>query len=305
MKIRSDLHVPEPFAARMDELATICDGLVVACHEVARGSAEHPDPGSQIALESSVFRADHENAPNNLEYAPAQAATSFAESIRLQLAAISALLRSREVVGSLWPLVRAQLETAGRVSWLLEPTIAQPAGEVRVARYFLEVVSSLQRQRFTTGKYDRSAEKYFKTQRDATIETAQEVFPELAFDLSGPDVIPAWTLNGEPMIGLGAGAALFGSHYLTGPSKALYDILSDYSHPSLVSIELQSRVVDDGEVSSSPRAVTVDEVEHQVRWACIILYKTCQIICAYLGLNSAALEQWADLVPKSWFDEAL
>lgn len=301
--IRSDLHVPDEFAARMDEFADICDGLIVACRDVASGSGDLPDPASQIAQESEIFRSAHTDAPANIEYGPAQGATTYADSIRLQLASISALLRAREVVGSLWPLVRAELETAGRVAWLLEPTVEQPAGEVRVARYYLETISSLQRQRFTAGKYNRSAETYFKAQRDATMATAKSLFPDLEFDLSSPDAIAGWTLHGEPMVGLGPGANLFARHFLTGPGRALYDILSDYSHPSLVSIELQTRLVDDGEVASRPWVISQEDVEHVCRWACIILYKTCHLIGVYLQMDVSALERWADSAPKGWFSQ--
>jgi hypothetical protein len=301
--IRPDLHVPDEFAARMDEFADICDALIVACREVTSGSGDLPDPASQIAQESEVFRSAHTDAPANIEYGPAQGATTYADSIRLQLASISALLRAREVVGSLWPIVRAELEIAGRVAWLLEPTVEQPAAEARIARYYLEIISSLQRQRFTTSKYDSSVGKYFKAQRDATMATAKSLFPDLAFDLSSPERISGWALHGELMVGLGAGANLFARHFMTGPGSALYDILSDYSHPSLVSIELQTRLVDDGEVSSRPWVISQEDVEHVCRWACIILYKTCDLICGYLGMDASPLERWADSAPERWFSQ--
>lgn len=301
-KIRSELIVPDEFGALMDQFAEICDRLIAACLEVAADSSSSLAPGSQIATESVVFRTAYPNAEKNVQYAPAHAATGYADLMRLQLAAISALLRAREVVGTLWPLVRAELEVAGRVAWLLNPTLDQPAGEVRVARYYLEAISSLQRARFTTGKYDRAAGKDFKTRRDTTIAAAKSLFPDLAMDLSTPDAIAGWVLRGEPMMGLGAGANLFAQLFLSGPGKALYDILSDYSHPSLVSIELQTRLVDDGEVASHPWVVPPETVEHQCRWACTILYKTWHLISAYLQLDVSPLERWADGVPEKWFD---
>ncbi|MCR2763845.1 hypothetical protein NQ152_10035 [Microbacterium sp. zg.B48] len=303
-KIRADLNFPDEFGSVMDRFAEICDGLIAACLEVATGSGDLPDPASQVATESAIFRTAYPHAVKNLEFAPVQAATAYADSARLQLASISALLRAREVVGTLWPIVRAELEIAGRVAWLLDPTVGQPAGEVRVARYFLESISSLQRARFTTGKYDRAAEKKFKAHRDATIATAKSVFPELELELGTLDVIAGWTIHGQTILGLGASAKLFAQLFLSGPGKAMYDILSDYSHPSLVSIDLQTRLVDDGEVASHPWVVTPETVEHHCRWACTILYKTCHLICAYLRLDTGPLERWADGVPESWFDPA-
>lgn len=302
-KIRSDLKVDAEFGERLDDLAAICDRLVEACHEMASGSANVPDPASQIATEAAGFRAAYPNAPTNIEYAPAQAATSYVELIRLQLASIAALLRAREVAGTLWPLVRAELESAGRVAWLLEPTVEQPAAIVRVARFYLEAISSLQRARFTTGKYDRAAEKRLKAERNANIEAAKFVFPDISLDFEKPDSIGGWTIYGQPMLGLGAAANLFAGLSMTGPGRALYDILSDYSHPSLVSIEQQTRLIDDGQVASRPWVATWDEVEHQTRWACTILYKACHLIGAYLELDAGPLERWADSVPKTWFTE--
>jgi hypothetical protein len=299
--IRSDLHVPDEFGSLLDEFADICDGLVAACSEVASGSADLPAPSSPLASEASVFRATYPHAETNLEYGPTQGAATYVDSIRLQLASISALLRAREVVGSLWSIVRAELETAGRVAWILDPTIQQPAGEVRVARYYLEVISSLQRARFTTSKYDAAAAKVFKKQRDTTIAAAKDLFADFALELDSPEIMSAWMLHGEPLLGLGAGANLFAELCLSGPGKALYDILSDYSHPSLLSIELQTRLVDDGEVASHPWVVTPEIVEHQCRWACTILYKACQLVAAYMQVDASALERWADDVPAKWF----
>lgn len=256
-----------------------------------------------MTMEAFIFRKAYPQAVKNVEYAPVQAATAYADLIRLQLAAISALLRAREVVGTLWPIVRAELEVAGRVAWLLHPTVEQPAAEVRVARYYLEAISSLQRARFTSGKYDQAAEKSNKARRDATIATAKGLFPDLALELGTPDVIGGWVLRGEPMMGLGAGANLFAKLFLSGSGKALYDILSDYSHPSLVSIESQTRLVDDGKVASNPWVVPPETVEHQCRWACTILYKTWHLISAYLQLDVSPLERWADGVPEEWFNK--
>ncbi|HEY9309241.1 MAG TPA: hypothetical protein VIP82_15670 [Microbacterium sp.] len=283
----------------MDQLADTCDGLVDACVEVASSSQAS---NSQFASEASLFRKEYPQAEKNVEYAPAHAATAYADVLRHQLASISALLQAREVVGTLWPIVRAQLETAGRVVWLLDPELEQPAGKARVARYYLEAISSFQRAGFTHSKYDRAAEKAYKAERSAKIAAATSLFPDFELELGSPDLIADWKLGGEPMLGLGAGANLFAKRLLSGPGKALYDILSDYSHPSLVSIESQTRLVDDGKVASHPWVVPVDFVEHQCRWACTILYKTYQLASEYLGVDPAALERWADGAPADWFD---
>lgn len=303
-KVRSDLKVDAEFEVKLDELAGICDSLVEACHETASASVNVPSPKSQVATEAAVFRTAYPEAPINLEYAPAQAAASYVELIRLQLASISASLRAREVVGTLWPMVRAELEAAGRVAWILDSTVEQPAAEVRVARYYLEIISSLQRARFTTGKYDRTSAKTFKAARDAKIAEARSVYAEVDVELAGPDAIGEWAIHGQPMLGLGAAVNLFADVALTGPGNALYDILSDYSHPSLVSIEQQTRLVDDGEAASRPWVVTWDVVEHQCRWACTILYKACQLVASYLELDASPLERWADSAPEKWFTAA-
>jgi hypothetical protein len=145
--------------------------------------------------------------------------------------------------------------------------------------------------------------KQFKAARDANIADAKSVFSGVDLDLATPDAIGNWTIHGQPMLGLGAAANLFASLTLSGPGKALYDILSDYSHPSLVSIEQQTLVVDDGQVASRPWVASWDVVEAEGRWACTILYQACHIVAAYMGLDNGPLERWADGAPGKWFNE--
>lgn len=292
--------LPDEGTRRVEDLATILQRLVDAWVEVGRGLSVVPPPTSPAGTYAAQFEAFKSDGPANLGHAPGQYSGLYVEAISQQLLALKALLKARAITVGLWPLVRAELELAGRVSWLLEPDLGPRSGERRVARFYLESVSSLQRERFTAGKFDKAQAKKLKSERDAKIFEARSVFGVFAPDLPGMDKIETWELHGEILPGLGAGALKFVDLCLS-TGAGLYDILSDYSHPSLTAILRQTTAVDIGGITSRPWLTTLDTVQEQVRLACIISYKACHLLAGYYALDDSPLERWADSVPHSWF----
>ena len=293
--------VPDGVGADLDRLAACCHELVIAWFETARGHAVLPGAGSPAAVDAKLFRRAKQTAPTNVEHGPGQQAGLYVDAIGQQLLAMEALLRARRIAVALWPLIRAELELAGRVAWLLDPGIEPPAGEVRVARLYLEVISSLQRDRYTAGRHDRAAEKRAKTVRDEKIAEARQLFDRVEVDLSSPDSFGTWNIGGESILGLGDAVGAFIRLSFGGGSKALYDILSDYSHPSLTAIARQTMQIEVDGVAMRPWRVDIDTADRQVHYACAILYKAAHFLAGYYELDTAPLERWADSVPSAWF----
>lgn len=289
---------------RVAELAVILRRLVDAWLELGSGLSVVPPPTSPADADAAQFAVFKPNGPQNVGHAPGQYAGLYVDAISQHLLALKALLDAKTLTVGPWPLVRAELELAGRVSWLLEPDLGSKSGERRVARFYLEAISSLQRERFTAGKLDKTRAKQRKRERDAKIAEATSVFVVFTPDLSGMDKIETWEMHGEKMLGLGAGATHFVDTCFTKGS-GLYDFLSDFSHPSLTAILRQTTKHDADGVTRRPWRTELDIVEAQTRIACLIFYKSCYLLAGYYALDESPLESWADTVPAAWFTEGL
>ena len=223
------------------------------------------------------------------------------DAIVLLLRSVVTLLRAEPLITlGLWPLVRAQFEYAGRVAWLLEPLSGEDAGSRRMARGMLEHLSALQRQRFTAGKWDRARAKQFKDARDGLRARITRLFGDVHTPMEKPEQIDEWRIGGETMLSLGKAVSRFLTLNLSN-GAALYDVLSDNSHPSVISLAFQSTESDEGGVTSSSYPPIPRVVNYQVRLGCIALYKSALMIINYFGFPSVALDQWAAKAPTHWF----
>jgi len=193
------------------------------------------------------------------------------------------------------------LEIAGRVAWLLDPGVHDRAGEKRVARFYLEALSSIQRERCTAGKINGAHGKAAKRLRDALSKEIDTVFPDAITDFSLPlDELDEWVIGGESLMPLGKAVQQFAKANMSRP-EGLYDILSDYSHPSLFSILHQTDLVEsDGQVRR-PYRNDPGMVEYQAEIACLVFYRAAHYVLSYWDLDADSLEQWADTAPERWF----
>lgn len=123
---------------RVEYLAATLQRLVDAWFEVGRGLSVVPPPTSAAGTDAAQFAAYKPDGPANVGHAPGQYAGLYVDAISQQLLALKALLDAKALTVGPWPLVRAELELAGRVSWLLEPNLGPKSGERRVARFYLE-----------------------------------------------------------------------------------------------------------------------------------------------------------------------
>lgn len=287
-------------AEALDQLANTCTALVAAWHVFGAAHAAAPSDTSRVSTEVRQFERFNGPTPKNVGHAPGYFAGLYVDAIAQHVEALEALLRTRRLTVAPWPIVRAALEIAGRVAWLLEPGLGERSGERRVARFYLESISSLQRDRYTVGKYDRGQAKRIKRARDAQIAEATAVYDDLDLDLSEIENIETWTVHGESYIGLGAAVQRF-SDMCFSEASGLYDHLSDYSHPSLLATTRQTTAIESDGVIRRPWTVDVSTIEHQCRLICLILYKTAHLIADYYDSDVAVLDRWADVAPPAWF----
>ena len=303
MSTTDDTSNPEATAAALDHLANTCAAIIHAWRRFGAAHAAVPTETSRIAADVRQFEKFNGTIPKNVGYAPGQFAGLYVDAIAQHVEAFEALIRTRRLTVAPWPIVRAALEVAGRVAWLLEPDLGERSGERRVARFYLESISSLQRDRYTVGKYDRARAKRVKRNRDAQIAEATAVYGDLNLDLSKIENIESWTIHDEPYLGLGAAVQRFTDLCFTEAS-GLYDHLSDYSHPSLLATTRQTTSGEGDGVTSRTWTVDVTTIEHQTRLTCLILYKAAHLIADYYDTDAALLERWADFATPAWFNTA-
>jgi hypothetical protein len=287
-------------------LAELCESLVVSWKQIGQQAGAGAPPEAPLSLDADDARRSLSlrDRPKNLEYAAGYISGELVGAISLLLQAVATQLRARPLVSlTIWPLVRAELEYAGRVAWLLEPLEGSNAGARRVARALLEQLSSLQRERFTASKLaNKSLEKQLKRERNAALAAIESLFPDdVHTPLESPKQIEEWKIGGEPMLSLGKATDLFVSlHVKTG--KALYDTLSDHSHPSIMALARQSVAEESEGVTFRSYPPDAEVLDYQVRLGCLILYKAAHTIAGYHGLNTDPLERWAETVPGHWFN---
>lgn len=284
-------------------LAELCESLVASWQQIRQQTGAGAPPGTPVSLEADDVRRSLPDRPKNIEYAAGQMSGELVGAISLLLQAVATLLRARPLVSlTIWPLVRAELEYAGRVAWLLEPLEDSDAGSRRVARALLEQLSSLQREKYTASKHSKPLEKQRKRERDSLLNSIESLFSDDVYTpLRSPEDIAEWKIGGQPMLTLGKANDLFVSLNFTS-NKAMYDTLSDNSHPSVTALTRQSVAEESEGVTFTSYPPDADVLDYQVRLGCLILYKAAHTIAGYHGLNVDPLERWADTVPGHWFN---
>lgn len=284
-------------------LAGFCESLVVSWRQIGQQAGAGAPPDAPLSLEAESVRRSLPNRPKNIEYAALQISGELVGAISLLLQAVATQLRARPLVPlTIWPLVRAELEYAGRVAWLLEPLQSSDAGSHRVARALLEQLSSLQREKYTASKYDRPLAKHLKQERDALLKSINSLFSDVSTPLDTPEQIAEWTIGGQSMLSLGKANDLFVSLNFTS-GKAIYDTLSDHSHPSVMALARQSVAKESEGMTFRSYPPNEEVLDFQVRLGCLILYKAAYTIAGYYGLDDDPLRSWAETVPTHWFNE--
>lgn len=284
------------------ELADVCAALIAAWHEDSSHFRQGAAKGSASDLDAHSIRAAFpENLPRNLEYAHGQMAGDMVDAIVLQLQSVVTLLRAEPMIPlGLWPLVRSEIEYAGRVAWLLEPFPGEEVGRLRVARGRLEHLAATQRQRFTASRWNDPREKQIKGVRDKLLREIRALFDDVHTPLEKPQQIEEWQIGDEAMLPLGRSVSLFLEHLSNG--AALYDVFSDNSHPSVISLAFQSSLAEVDGVTSRTYPAIPRVINFQARLGCLTAYKSAQMILGYSGFPFDSLDRWAATAPSRWFE---
>ncbi len=283
------------------ELADVCAALITAWHEDSSQSRQGAVKDSASDLDARSIRAAFpENLPQNLEYMHGQMAGDMVDAIVLQLQSVVTLLRAEPMIPlGLWPLVRSEIEYAGRVAWLLEPFPGKDVGRLRLARGRLEHLAAAQRQRFTSSRWNDPREKQIKAVRDKLLSEIRALFDDVDTPVESPKQIDEWRIGGETMLPLGKSVSLFLEHLSNG--AALYDVFSDNSHPSVISLAFQSSLAVVDGVASRTYPATPRVINFQARLGCLTAYKSAQMILGYSGFPDDSLKRWAATAPPRWF----
>jgi hypothetical protein len=272
---------------KFSELSALLLELVQLGEKVFQSNPEAPSPDSPLFIESEELKAKKAIPHKKLELLTTDSFRYLATAGQHCLA-VSNLLRTGEVAVSLPLIIRGQVETYGRLGWLLEPgkneeTCILPAQ--RVARHQMELLASLCRLRFTAGKRKRPKSEIDKIcqVRDELRSEMLTMFPGAELTWDSPRNEENWSCGGEKYVGLGKSVAQFDKIFEL-QAKGLYDVLSDFTHPSLISTGRALRTRDEGGHSSYYWEVEGSEVAIQV-WTSAAMHSVAiKLMASWLGL---------------------
>ena len=298
----TDAGWSDPGGERLGVAAALCRNLLAAWGTVQEGLASLPGPEAPGTVAAAVFRAAHPDAPARIEYLPGQAGGLFLTAIGQHLAGVVALLESNSGLLGVWPLVRSEAELAGRIAWILDPTLK--SGDRRMARIAMEVLADHCRSRFTASRTRIKAEaKAAKRGRDEWRAVVVALFPDGPADCGCLGDESSWKFGGEEYRGLTQATEAFARSQLSG--QGIYDSLPDFSHPSQLSLSRQTRWVGSGAARDLSYEYDFAVIEWQVKLACMIFYRAAHHVIGYYLLDDAAFRDWEDSVPTTWFKDGV
>jgi hypothetical protein len=296
------------FWNNVDLLAIQCESIVAAWGQVASQGAVGAADGSPAAADrtfASKFIPTDDAEIEHLVMAWPGLAARYVDTMALYISGISALLGKHQVAITLWPLIRAEVETAGRVWWFLDPgTEEKPVvGMSRLARFMMEwVLSACFEKRTASIRGLAVQEREWRAERERRKALTRHIFRRAvsSLDWGEPGDEGNWSIGSERYAGLGAAVRRFADDV---GARGLYDVLSAYSHPSIDPMLRQTDM--------RPRPEGFHQLVYPLRWdviewqckvACLALYRTAHLVVAYNGFDGACLEAWADAATSEFRD---
>lgn len=224
-------RVPPAQAAVLDAMA---DHILTVVHDwdaAVPTTLGDPRPDSFCAYERAQLRRKRGPALNwddiSSVHAVGMASALLAVSAQ-QLRGTAALLRAREVIFPLAPLVRSVLETSGHIAWLLDP---RPTVRERAARAYIARVVDVTRGKAAAKLLDQPMLNAFgdALHHLRKVELGQRFFPsEIERTPSGELVIA-----GQRYPGLSSSMRILDEvHRHHWNSPGMYSWLSNVSHPT-------------------------------------------------------------------------
>lgn len=221
--------------------------------------------------------------------------------------AIARLLRTRAVFASMDPLVRAVVERVGRVNWILDFRINHRQRAIRAG---LEIAVSWQFYRSGIARLegDKAIRKVLKAPAAAHLERLESWFepvkpPENPCDiLKLTSDVSQWIFEGEvfPTMTRLAQYALESAHFEPGIAAGVYDALSGFAHPSVITSRENRRTDERGAVQYFFRAIEMDKL---VRLALLSYFDGVNRWVDYFGApNRVEIKASMDSISRQ-FDE--
>lgn len=280
------------------QLAGICWAAAdLVLKPVAQPSEPGAHPEAQYVAEGRYWK-DRYGTDEPMRWVSEVTSTYVAEAAH-QVRAVGVLLATGVATSSLDPLVRAVVERGGRVKWIFDPDISP---EQRAARAGLEIGASMTAYRMTLErlKADKALWNDWKDRVTTHRERLQEFFPveKAPLDPCDPksklsEDMRVWVVAGEPYpnYGTNAGYALETETTTQAQGKATYDVLSGFSHPSVVFSREHRSVGEGGEVTFTHPYSTL---ERAARFAAFGLADAFRHWAAYYGAGFEAVEEKID-----------
>lgn len=218
------VHCPDDIGDLVDALSTQSTALTAAWAGMARRLGAPAGSTAPVSYDERALFESHPDAPAGIVQAAGRSGAQYVDAAGQHVQAIGALLDARQVTLSIWPIVRAELETAGRVAWLLEPNTETTTVSVsqRVARVMMEGLASACRSRYTAKRMRGMGqrERDLKQARDRIRDDLVHLFPTARTEWTEPGQEQEWLVDGESYLALGAGAELFCRRWL-GDARGL------------------------------------------------------------------------------------
>jgi hypothetical protein len=232
----------------------------------------------------------------------------WTEAASGHLGALAAVVDAGEVTHSVPHLVRAVVEHAHKITWLLEP-IHEDGSPVtlheRAARAHLEELYSRKHRRDTVKKlYGRDSEAFRECDHlfRSFGGSLPALFSNMRGETSGLEELeaPAWLLAGQKWRGPTALAERYGRS-VTGDRTldGTYDALCAYSHPTLYAHRefLEHIQSDDGTVRR--RSISTDFLARVVGGGATAFWRSSLDVASYFGWDLRPLEQWGQAL-NAW-----
>jgi hypothetical protein len=298
--------VSAALAAEMDQWAALLRESVALSFAVAQSNAAGPRQGSPYALEVEELSADTRFPDGPLELVTLDTLRYLGGASRHCLA-IADLLTTREAVISLMPLLRAQLETYGRIAWFLAPDMedkvedreekryTRVTPQMRVARHHMEYLATICHRRYSASRRgdSRSRQNEIKLDRENVRRKLLALFPDAQVEWRCPGDEFEWKCCGHAYCGLGEATTLFSRLVRTG-DRGNYDSLSDLAHPSLITIQQLTGSTDVGNHLRYEWHIDRGSIARQV-WSSGALHCTAtKLVAAWLGQPIDAVDEFLD-----------
>jgi hypothetical protein len=283
--------------AFMGNLARICED---AAHLFLRG----PAPAEQDSTPAPIWELerlawlDTLGSEKPAGWVNEITSTYLAEAAH-QVLAVGHLLRNGTVTAALDPLVRAAIERAGRVKWILDPGIETRERAIRAGielgvsyQHYREVLARLgaddttrKSQKKRDSRHRELLESWFQVDRPPRDPCDESSKPTK--DMT------QWAIEGQsfPTYTEVAQIALGNEQTTHGQAAGSYDGMSGFSHPSVV-FSREHRIVDDS--GATTFTYQPSDLEKAARFGAFSFLNAVRHWATYYGAEPQALQERVD-----------